>query len=139
MYAVVRTGGKQYRVAKDDVIELERLAGEAGDKIKLEEVLLIGESGKKPTIGAPLVKGAVVTAEVVDQTRGPKIDVIKFKRRKNYHRQLGHRQDLTKVKITDISKAAAKKAAPKKATEKTADAGADKEAGEKKVAKADKE
>lgn len=112
MYAVIRTGGKQYRVAKDDVLELERLDGEAGKKIKLDEVLLIGEAGKKPTIGAPLVKGASVTVEVVDQTRGPKIDVIKFKRRQNYHRQLGHRQDLTKVKITAISAAGAK-AAPK--------------------------
>lgn len=125
MYAVVRTGGKQYRVAKDDVLELERLDGEAGHKIKLDEVLMIGETGKKPTIGAPLVKGASVTAEVLEQTRGEKIDVIKFKRRQNYHRQLGHRQDLTKVKITAISKAVAKKAAPKKAAENAKDKAAE--------------
>lgn len=120
MYAVVRTGGKQYRVAKDDVIELERLDGEAGDKIQLTDILMVGEAGKKPTIGTPVVKGASVTAEVLDQTRGDKIDVIKFKRRKNYHRLHGHRQDLTKVKITAISKAAAKKAAPKKAADESA-------------------
>ncbi len=124
MYAVVRTGGKQYRVAKDDVIELERLAGDAGDKIKLTDVLMIGEAGKKPTIGTPVVSGASVTAEVIGQTRGDKIDVIKFKRRHNYRRQLGHRQDLTKVKITAISKSAPKKAAPKKAAK---DASEDKE------------
>lgn len=122
MYAVIRTGGKQYRVAKDDVLELERLDGEAGKKIKLDEVLLIGEAGKKPTIGAPLVKGASVTVEVVDQTRGPKIDVIKFKRRQNYHRQLGHRQDLTKVKITAISAAGAGAGAKKPVAEAEAEA-----------------
>ncbi|MGC6475175.1 MAG: 50S ribosomal protein L21 [Parvibaculales bacterium] len=121
MYAVVRTGGKQYRVAKDDVIELERLAGDAGDKIKLTDVLMIGEAGKKPTIGTPVVSGASVTAEVIEQTRGDKIDVIKFKRRHNYRRQLGHRQDLTKVKITAISKSAPKKAAPKKAAKDASD------------------
>ncbi len=115
MYAVVRTGGKQYRVAKDDVLELERLTGQAGDKIILTDVLLIGENGKKPTIGAPVVEGASVTAEVVAQTRGEKIDVIKFKRRKNYRRQLGHRQDLTKVKITNIAKTTAKTDTAKKA------------------------
>ena len=108
MYAVVRSGGKQYRVAKDDVIELERLDGAKGQKVMLNEVLLIGENGKKPTLGTPLVKGASVTAEVVAPIRAPKIDVIKFKRRKNYRRQLGHRQELTQVKITDISKTAPK-------------------------------
>ena len=82
MYAVIRSGGKQYRVAKDDVLELERLDGETGDKIKLDEVLMIGEAGKSPTIGDPLVSGASVTLEVLDQVRGDKIDVIKFKRRK---------------------------------------------------------
>ncbi len=108
IYAVVRSGGKQYRVAKDDVIELERLGGATGQKVTLDEVLLIGENGKKPTLGTPLVKGASVTGEVVDLIRAPKIDVIKFKRRKNYRRQLGHRQELMKVKITDIAKTAPK-------------------------------
>ncbi len=128
MYAVIRSGGKQYRVAKDDVLELERLDGEAGDKIKLDEVLMIGEAGKSPTIGDPLVSGASVTLEVLDQVRGDKIDVIKFKRRKNYHRQLGHKQQLTKVKISAISKSASKaKAADKTSAETSSDAQADKE------------
>ena len=136
MYAVIRSGGKQYRVAKDDVLELERLDGESGDKIKLNEVLMIGEAGKSPTIGDPLVKGASVTLEVLDQVRGEKIDVIKFKRRQNYHRQLGHKQHLTKVKIAAISKSASKakakaktkaKAADKASSESASDAQADKE------------
>ena len=130
MYAVIRSGGKQYRVAKDDVLELERLDGESGDKIKLDEVLMIGEAGKSPTIGDPLVKGASVTLEVLDQIRGDKIDVIKFKRRQNYHRQLGHKQHLTKVKIAAISKSASKakaKAADKASSESASDAQADKE------------
>ena len=128
MYAVIRSGGKQYRVAKDDVLELERLDGETGDKIKLDEVLMIGEAGKSPTIGDPLVSGASVTLEVLDQVRGDKIDVIKFKRRKNYHRQLGHKQQLTKVKISAISKSASKaKAAAETPAEPATDTQADKE------------
>ena len=128
MYAVIRSGGKQYRVAKDDVLELERLDGETGDKIKLNEVLMIGEAGKSPTIGDPLVSGASVTLEVLDQVRGDKIDVIKFKRRKNYHRQLGHKQQLTKVKISAISKSASKaKAAAETPAETATDTQADKE------------
>ena len=128
MYAVIRSGGKQYRVAKDDVLELERLDGETGDKIKLDEVLMIGEAGKSPTIGDPLVSGASVTLEVLDQVRGDKIDVIKFKRRKNYHRQLGHKQQLTKVKISAISKSARKaKAAAETPAETATDTQADKE------------
>ena len=128
MYAVIRSGGKQYRVAKDDVLELERLDGETGDKIKLDEVLMIGEAGKSPTIGDPLVSGASVTLEVLNQVRGDKIDVIKFKRRKNYHRQLGHKQQLTKVKISSISKSASKaKAAAETPAETATDTQADKE------------
>ena len=128
MYAVIRSGGKQYRVAKDDVLELERLDGETGDKIKLDEALMIGEAGKSPTIGDPLVSGASVTLEVLDQVRGDKIDVIKFKRRKNYHRQLGHKQQLTKVKISAISKSASKaKAAAETPAETATDTQADKE------------
>jgi large subunit ribosomal protein L21 len=114
MYAVIRTGGKQYRVAKDDVIAIEKLDANTGDKVKFDEVLMLGEAGKEPKIGEPLVKGASVTAEVVDQGRADKITVIKFRRRKNYHRTKGHRQAETVLKITNISaKAAAKKAAPK--------------------------
>ena len=114
MYAVIRTGGKQYRVSKDDVIAIEKLDGKAGDKIKFDEVLMLGEAGKEPKIGEPVVQGASVTAEVLDQARADKITVIKFRRRKNYHRTKGHCQHETVLKITDISaKAAAKKAAPK--------------------------
>jgi large subunit ribosomal protein L21 len=116
MYAVIRTGGKQYRVNKDDVIAVERLDGEAGDKVKFDDILLVGEAGKEPKIGTPTVSGASVSAEVIGQDRADKITVVKFKRRKNYHRTKGHQQHQTFVRITDISaKAAAKKAAPKKA------------------------
>ncbi len=101
MYAVIKTGGKQYRVAKDDVIVVERLAGSAGDKIELDQVLML-DDGKGPTLGTPLVDGARVAATVLDQSRGDKIIVFKKKRRKNYRRTMGHRQDLTVLRITDI-------------------------------------
>ena len=102
MYAVIKTGGKQYKVAKDEVLEVERLPGEAGASLQLEEVLLVsGDAGV--TIGTPTVAGAVVSAEVVEQTRGRKIIVFKKKRRKNYRRTMGHRQDLTRIRITDIA------------------------------------
>ncbi len=129
MYAVIRTGGKQYRVSKDDVIAVERLEGNAGDKVTFDDILIIGEAGKEPKIGAPTVAGATVKAEVLGQDRADKITVVKFKRRQNYHRTKGHQQHQTVVKITDISaKAAAKKAAPKKAeAKKGADAGASEE------------
>lgn len=102
MYAVIKTGGKQYKVAKDEVLEVERLPGEAGTSLQLEEVLLVG-SDEGVIIGTPTVAGAVVNAEVVEQTRGKKITVFKKKRRKNYRRTLGHRQDLTRIRITDIA------------------------------------
>lgn len=102
MYAVIKTGGKQYRVAKDEVLEVERLPGEAGSSLQLEEVLLVsGDDGV--TIGTPTVAGAVVSAEVVEQTRDKKIIVFKKKRRKNYRRTMGHRQELTRIRITDIA------------------------------------
>ena len=127
MYAVIKTGGKQYRVAPDDVIKVERLAGDAGDKVKITDVLMVGGDGE-PMIGAPIVEGATVTAELVEQTRGKKIIVFKKKRRKNYRRTHGHRQDLTVLRITEIAaggkKAAAAKtsarAAPKKAEDEAA-------------------
>lgn len=104
MFAVIRTGGKQYKVAKDDVIQVERLAHEPGASITLDEVLLVGGGEGGTTVaGTPLVAGAKVLAEVVDQTRGPKIIVFKKKRRQNYRRRKGHRQDLTLLKITEIS------------------------------------
>src|SRR5690606_9507360 len=99
MFAVVKTGGKQYRVAENDILLVEKLVGEAGDSIEFAEILMIG--GDKVTIGAPLVEGASVSAEVLEQLRGPK--VISFKKRRRKHssqRKRGHRQYLTRVKIT---------------------------------------
>lgn len=100
MYAVVRCGGKQYRVAVDDVLAVEKLDGEAGATLRLEEVLLLG--GDQPKHGAPLVTGAVVHAEIVEHGRGEKVVAFKKKRRKNTHRKRGHRQHYTKLKITSI-------------------------------------
>ncbi len=102
MFAVIKTGGKQYTVRKDDVIEIEKLEGGAGDKVSFDEVLLVGGEGT-PKVGTPLLAGATVAGELVDQTRGPKIIVFKKKRRQNYRRKKGHRQDLTRVKITNIA------------------------------------
>jgi large subunit ribosomal protein L21 len=101
MYAVIRTGGKQYKVAPDDIIAIEKLLAEAGSSVVFDEVLLLGDGGDV-TAGAPLVAGASVKADVVEQTRGDKIIVFKKKRRKNYRRRHGHRQNLTVVRITDI-------------------------------------
>ena len=121
MFAVIRTGGKQYKVAKDDVISVEKLLGEPGDTVELGDVLMIGEDGKAPTVGTPLIEKAAVFAEVVNQAKGDKIIVFKKQRRQGYRRKRGHRQDLTYLKVLEVSptgtkpKAAAKKAAPKKA------------------------
>jgi large subunit ribosomal protein L21 len=120
MYAVIRTGGKQYRVAPDDVLDIEKIPGEAGDIVEFGEVLLVGGDGE-PQLGVPLIAGATVAAEVVEQHRGEKIIIFKKKRRQNYRRKNGHRQSLTLIRVTEIltggakpNKAAAK-AAPKKA------------------------
>ena len=102
MFAVIRTGGKQYKVAKDDLLEIEKIEAKAGDKVDLGEVLMVGGEGA-PKVGSPLVAGASVKAEVVDQTRGPKLTIFKKRRRQNYRRKNGHRQDLTLVKILDIA------------------------------------
>ncbi len=111
MFAVIRTGGKQYRVSKDDVITIERLAGEAGGKVVFDEVIMLGGDGKDTVIGQPLVAGASVAGEIVEQNRADKVTVVKFRRRQNYHRMKGHRQQQSLVKITDIAaKASAKKA-----------------------------
>ena len=123
MYAVIKTGGKQYKVAKNDVILVEKLPGEAGAAVELDEVLLVGDD-KSQTVGSPLVDGAHVAATVLEQTRGEKIIVFKKKRRQNYRRKAGHRQDLTALKITDIvtggKKKAAKAAEPKAEASKAA-------------------
>ena len=103
MFAVVRTGGKQYRVAPDDRIVVERLAGEAGALIEFADVLMIGEPGQAPRVGTPVLETARVFAEVLEQTRGDKIIVFKKKRRKNYRRKQGHRQELTVLRVTGIS------------------------------------
>jgi len=104
MFAVIRTGGKQYRVQKDDVIKVEKLDGAAGDKVALDDVLYVND-GKTSIMGEPVVKGASVTAELIAQDRGPKITVFKKKRRQNYRRKKGHRQDLTVLRIKDIKAA----------------------------------
>lgn len=118
MYAVVKTGGKQYRVSKDDILKVERLPGEAGEVITLDDVLMVGE-GKDVTLGEPKVAGAAVAAEILEQGRGPKITIFKKRRRQNYRRKKGHRQLLTVLRVTEIltdgakAKPAAKKAAKK--------------------------
>ena len=102
MFAVIKTGGKQYKVASGQTLTVERLDGDAGQAIDLNEVLAIGdETGLK--VGQPLLAGAVVKAEVVKQTRGDKIIVFKKKRRHNYRRKNGHKQDLTVLRITGIT------------------------------------
>lgn len=114
MFAIIKTGGKQYRVAKDDIIRVEKLAGEAGAKITLDQVLAVGE-GDALTVGAPVVDGAAVTAEVVEQARGPKILWFKKRRRQNSRRKGGHRQDLTVLKVLEITSGGAKPAKKSKA------------------------
>jgi large subunit ribosomal protein L21 len=103
MYAIMATGGKQYKVKVDDVIEIERIPGEAGEKITFDEVLAIGEEGGELNVGTPKLENAVVEAEFVSQYRGPKLVVFKMKKRKGYRRKKGHRQELTSVKISAIN------------------------------------
>lgn len=102
MYAVIKTGGKQYRVAQNDILTIEKLTGDAGATIEFDEVLMVGE-GESVKVGAPLVAGAKVTAELVEQTRGPKVIAFKKRRRKNSRRKRGHRQDLSLIRITGIT------------------------------------
>ncbi len=118
MFAVIRCGGKQYKVAKQDVITVERLPAAVGDNIALEEVLMIAEANGA-SIGTPTLTGATVRAEVLEQTLAPKIIVFKKKRRKGYRRTQGHRQAQTVLRITDIT-SGAKKAAARRKPEKTA-------------------
>ena len=103
MFAVLKTGGKQYKVAQGDVIQVEKLEGNVGDKVTLDQILMIGEEDKLD-VGAPILDGGKVICEIIDQTKGPKILVFKKKRRKKYRRTNGHRQLITYLKITDISK-----------------------------------
>jgi large subunit ribosomal protein L21 len=115
MFAVIKSGGKQYKVAKNDVIRVEKLDVEAGASIDLSEVLMVGDN-KSQTMGVPLVEGASVSATVLEQMRDRKIIIFKKKRRQNYRRKNGHRQHLTVLRIDDIQAAGKKKPAPKKKT-----------------------
>ena len=102
MYAIIRTGGKQYRVAEGETIYVERLEAPVGEKVTLGEVLLVGGGDKDPQLGAPLVGSASVAATVVESGRGQKIRVFKFKKRKHYRRTRGHRQSFTALRIDSI-------------------------------------
>jgi large subunit ribosomal protein L21 len=144
MFAVIRTGGKQYRVAPNDIIKVEKIAGEPGDIVELAEVILLGGEGG-PKTGSPTIAGAMVAAEVISQGRSEKVIVFKKKRRANYRRKKGHRQLLTALRITEIltdgkkpSKAAPKpekKAAPKPEAKKAEKKPEAKKAEAKPVAK----
>jgi large subunit ribosomal protein L21 len=122
MFAVVESGGKQYKVQENDVLKLEKLAGEVGAVIQLDKVLVLGD-GKALKIGMPVIDGAKVSAEIVSQEKDKKVIVFKKKRRHNYRRKNGHRQQITVVRILDVSGkgAATKKAAPKAAEKPAAE------------------
>jgi len=135
MFAVIKTGGKQYRVVADDVLKIEKVAGEAGEMVSFDQVLAVGE-----TIGAPLVDGAVVTAEILEQGRSKKVISFKKRRRQNSQRTKGHRQHLTTVQILEVLTGGAKpskKAAGKKAAAKAEKPTEEKKAAPKKEAKAE--
>ena len=131
MYAVIKTGGKQYRVATDDKIQIEKLVGEPGDQVEFTEVLMVSNGGTVD-VGAPFLAGATVVGEIASQDRGPRVIIFKKRRRKHYRRRNGHRQDLTSVTIREIllngAKPEKKAAAPKKATAAHADTEAEKAA-----------
>ena len=121
MFAVIKTGGKQYRVAAEDVLKIEKLKGEPGDTVQLGDVLVVG--GDNVTLGAPTVAGATVAAEVLEQGRGPKVIAFKKRRRKNSRRKRGHRQEFTLVRITEILTDGAKprpQTAPRRSTKREA-------------------
>jgi large subunit ribosomal protein L21 len=124
MFAVIKTGGKQYRVAASDLIEVEKLTGAAGDRVSFGEVLMVGGDGVTAAVGSPRVADASVTAEIVEQRRGPKVIAFKKRRRHNSKRKRGHRQELTLVRITEILAAGAAPAKRARAAE-TEEAGAE--------------
>lgn len=101
MFAVIKTGGKQYRVSQGDKLRVETLDADEGDAINLDQVMMVGE-GDQVTVGAPLISGASVNAKVLGHGRGKKVDIVKFRRRKHYRRQMGHRQNYTELEITGI-------------------------------------
>jgi large subunit ribosomal protein L21 len=102
MYAVIKTGGKQYRVSEGNVLEIEKINGSRGDVVSFDDVLMVSKDGDI-RIGTPLVEGATVTGEIIAQTKGSKVTVFKMKRRKGYRKKTGHRQQLTVLKIKGIS------------------------------------
>ncbi len=102
MYAVIKSGGKQYKVREGDTIRVEKLAAEEGKKVKIKDVLLVAD-GEDVKVGTPNVSGATVSATVKSHGRGPKVKIVKFKRRKNYRRQMGHRQAYTELSIDGIT------------------------------------
>ena len=102
MYAVIATGGKQLKVQEKDLVTIERLSGNAGEKVSFTEVLAIGE-GADLKLGTPTVASAKVEAEIIEQLRGPKLVAFKLKRRKGYRKKKGHRQELTKIRVTSIT------------------------------------
>lgn len=102
MHAVIKTGGKQYRVAEGDVIKVEKLSAEAGSEVEFDQVLMVSD-GESVTVGKPVIAGGSVTAKVEEQARAKKVEIIKFRRRKHYRRQAGHRQYYTAVRITGIN------------------------------------
>ena len=130
MYAVFKSGGKQYRVSKGEKLKLEKLEANVGKKVVFDQVLSVGE-GKDINIGTPYLADAIVEAKVIDEGKDKKIEVVKFKRRKNYKRNFGHRQHYSLIEVTNITvkkkKAAPKKAAPKKAAPKKATKTAEKQ------------
>ena len=133
MYAVFRTGGKQYRAAKGDVLRLEKIEAEEGATVNFDDVLLIGE-GADIKVGNPLLSGSSVSGKVLRQGKSKKVSVVKFKRRQNYLRQGSHRQFFTEVEITGISGSGAKKAAPKNEAAEDKKEAAPKKAATKKAA-----
>ncbi len=102
MYAVIQTGGKQYRAEPGQTLWVEKLPGNAGDQVTFDQVLLVAADDKDVAVGMPIVAGAKVTAQIVEQGLGEKLVVFKFRRRKNYVRRNGHRQELTAIKIESI-------------------------------------
>jgi len=133
MFAVIKTGGLQYRVAEDDVIRVGKLDGNVGEIVQIKDVMLLG--GDQPQLGNPVIPGASVAAEVLEQSRGPKVIAFKKRRRKNSRRKRGHRQDFTLIRISEIltdGKPPSKKAKGKPAPKPKAEVA---EGEEKKVAK----
>jgi large subunit ribosomal protein L21 len=144
MFAVVKTGGKQYRVAEDQLLQIEKIKGEPGEIVQLGEVVMLG--GEKPEFGSPTVSGASVAVEVLSQGRGPKIIAFKKRRRKNSRRKRGHRQEFTLIRISEILTGGAKpskgpKPKPEPKAQPTADgedAGAEKPKARRKASRKSK-